>query len=96
MGLARTWVREGTGAIVVDVPVDTPNARAAAATFREIQAALAAGGVPARGIKLHRYRPDDPRRLRDDQAELSEDRGGGRPLRAVAGGSRALGPEQGL
>ena len=30
MGLAQTWVREGTGAIVADVPVDTPNARAAA------------------------------------------------------------------
>ena len=63
MGLARTWVREGTGAIVVDVPVDTPNTRAAASTVREIQATLAAGGVPPRGIKLQRYHPDDPRTL---------------------------------
>jgi pilus assembly protein CpaD len=63
LGLARNWVREGTGAIVVDVPVDTPNARAAADSFREIQATLAAGGVPSRGIKQHRYRPDDPRTL---------------------------------
>jgi pilus assembly protein CpaD len=63
MGLARTWVREGTGAIVVDVPVDTPNARAAASSVREIQAVLAAGGVPSRGVKLHRYHPDDPRTL---------------------------------
>ncbi|QWG20458.1 CpaD family pilus assembly protein [Bradyrhizobium sediminis] len=60
-GLARSWVREGTGAIVADVPVDTPNARAAASAYGEIRAVLAAGGVPARGIKLHRYRPDDPR-----------------------------------
>jgi pilus assembly protein CpaD len=60
VGLARSWVREGTGAIVADVPIDTPNARAAAATFREIQNVLTAGGVPARGISLHRYRPDDP------------------------------------
>jgi pilus assembly protein CpaD len=60
MGLARTWVREGTGAIVADVPVDTPNARAAAATFQEIHEVLAAGGVPSRGITLHRYHPDDP------------------------------------
>jgi pilus assembly protein CpaD len=60
-GLAQTWVREGTGAIVVDVPVDTPTARAAAASFREIQAVLAAGGVPSRAITLHNYRPDDPR-----------------------------------
>src|SRR5882762_6719863 len=63
MGLAQTWVREGTGAIVVDVPVDTPNARAAASSFREIQALLAAGGVPPRGITLRHYRPDDPRTL---------------------------------
>src|SRR5712664_4776344 len=63
MGLARTWVREGTGAIVADVPVDTPNARAAAASFREVQALLAAGGVPPRGITLRHYRPDDPRTL---------------------------------
>lgn len=61
MGLARTWVREGTGAIVVDVPVDTPNARAAASAVQEIRATLTAGGVPARGVKLNRYRPDDPR-----------------------------------
>ena len=63
MGLARTWVREGTGAIMVDVPVDTPNAQAAASASREIQATLAAGGVPPRAIKLHRYHPDDPRTL---------------------------------
>ncbi|MDP1866624.1 MAG: CpaD family pilus assembly protein [Bradyrhizobium sp.] len=63
MGLARTWIREGTGAIVVDVPIDTPNARSAASSAREIQATLAAGGVPSRGIRLNRYRPDDPRTL---------------------------------
>ena len=60
IGLARTWVREGTGAIVADVPVDTPNARAAAASFQEIRSLLTAGGVPARGITLHQYHPDDP------------------------------------
>jgi pilus assembly protein CpaD len=63
IGLAQRWVREGTGAIVADVPVDTPNARAAAAVFREVQAVLAACGVPAHGIILHHYHPDDPRVL---------------------------------
>jgi pilus assembly protein CpaD len=63
MGLARTWVREGTGAIVADVPVDTANARAAASAFQEIQAVLAAGGVPAHGITLHHYHPNDPQTL---------------------------------
>jgi pilus assembly protein CpaD len=58
IGLAQTWVREGTGAIVADVPADTPNARAAADSFREIQALLAAGGVPPRGITLRHYHPD--------------------------------------
>src|ERR1700726_1100357 len=63
MGLAQTWLREGTGAIIADVPVDTPNARAAADSFREIRAQLAAAGVPPRGITLRHYHPDGPRRL---------------------------------
>jgi pilus assembly protein CpaD len=63
MGMAQIWVREGTGTIVADVPVDTPNARAAAESFREIRALLAAGGVPPRGITLRHYHPDDPRTL---------------------------------
>lgn len=60
MGLARTWVREGTGAVIADVPVNTPNAQAAASAFREIHAVLAAGGVPSRAIVLHHYHPEDP------------------------------------
>jgi pilus assembly protein CpaD len=63
LGLAQVWVREGTGAIVADVPVDTPNARAAASAYGEIRSLLAAGGVPPRGIQLHQYHPDDPRTL---------------------------------
>ena len=61
MGLAQTWLREGTGAIIADVPVDTPNARAAADSFREVQALLIAAGVPPRGIIVHHYHPADPR-----------------------------------
>ena len=63
LGLAQVWVREGTGAIVADVPVDTPNSRAAASSFQEIRALLAAGGVPPRELTLNHYRPDDPRTL---------------------------------
>ena len=59
-GIARDWAREGTGAVVVDVPVDTANARAAAATYQEIRSVLAAGGVPSHGITRHPYRPADP------------------------------------
>ena len=63
IGLAQTWRREGTGAIVADVPVDTPNAAAATDTFREIKSLLTAAGVPPRGITVHRYHPGDPRQL---------------------------------
>jgi pilus assembly protein CpaD len=62
-GLARSWQREGTGAIVADVPAETPNARAAADAYREIHAMLEAGGVPSHAITLHHYHPDDPRLL---------------------------------
>jgi pilus assembly protein CpaD len=63
VGLARTWVAEGTGAITVDVPVNTSNARAAESAFHEARALLEAGGVPHDGIKVHHYTPDDPRML---------------------------------
>ncbi len=63
MGLAQTWLREGTGAISADLPVSTPNARAAADAFREIQALLSAAGVPPRGLTVRRYHPDDPRQM---------------------------------
>src|SRR6478672_5732506 len=44
--LGQTWIREGTGIISIDVPVNTPNARAAEDSLREIRATLAATGVP--------------------------------------------------
>jgi len=62
-GLARTWIAEGTGAIVVDVPVNTPNARAAESAYHEARAVLENVGVPANAIKLHHYTPDDLRTL---------------------------------
>jgi pilus assembly protein CpaD len=63
MGLAQTWLHEGTGAIVADVPVGTPNARTAADAFREVHSLLSAAGVPPRGIVVRHYHPDDPRQL---------------------------------
>jgi len=63
MGLGQTWTREGTGAILAEVPVDTPNARAAASSYQEIRNVLLASGVPSRAITLRHYRPDDPRTL---------------------------------
>jgi pilus assembly protein CpaD len=63
IGLAQTWLGEGTGAISADLPVNTPNARAAADSFREIRALLAAAGVPPRGIVVRHYHPQDPRQM---------------------------------
>ncbi|MGB9116791.1 CpaD family pilus assembly protein [Bradyrhizobium sp.] len=63
MGLAQIWLQEGTGAIVADVPVGTPNARTAADAFREVHALLSAAGVPPRGITVRHYHPEDPRQL---------------------------------
>ena len=63
IGLAQTWLGEGTGAIRVDVPVNTPNARTAADAYREIQATLAAAGVTPRAIVSRQYTPADQRTL---------------------------------
>jgi len=63
VGLAQTWQHEATGAITADLPVDTPNAAAAADALREVQSLLAAAGVPPRAIIVHRYHPNDPRQM---------------------------------
>ena len=63
IGLAQTWLHEATGAIDADVPVGTPNARMAADSMREIDALLAAAGVPPRGIVVRQYHPENPRHM---------------------------------
>ena len=59
--MAQTWLKEGTGGISIDMPVNTPNARAAAESVREIRATLAAAGVPPRAVTVRQYQPQDPR-----------------------------------
>lgn len=63
IGLGQAWLREGTGSLVIDVPKDTPNARSAADSYREIHSLLTALGIPARGITTRNYRPNDPRQF---------------------------------
>ena len=63
MALGQTWIREGTGAISIDVPVGTPNARAAADSLREIQATFAVVGLPSRAVNVRQYKPQDPRHM---------------------------------
>ncbi len=57
IGLASVWLREGTGAIVAEVPAGTSNARAAANSFREVRSLLTTAGVPPSGIIVRRYHP---------------------------------------
>jgi pilus assembly protein CpaD len=45
------------------VPVDTPNAAAAADALRAIRSLLAAAGVPSAAVTVHKYHPDNPRLL---------------------------------
>ena len=61
--LAHTWLREGTGSIVIEQPVGTPNAHAAQESLREIRALLVAAGVPPRGIKVQDYKPVSERQF---------------------------------
>lgn len=61
--LANTWIQTGTGVINADVPVNAPNARAAADAYREVQSLLVAGGVPPRGIIMRNYRTESPRQF---------------------------------
>ncbi len=63
IALGHTWLRDGTGTISIDVPVGTPNARAATESLREIQAMFAAAGVPPRAVNIRQYRPEDPRHM---------------------------------
>src|SRR4051812_10717094 len=63
MGMAQGWLKEGTGGISIDMPVNTPNARAAADTLREIQATFAAAGIPPRAVTVRQYTPEDPRHM---------------------------------
>ena len=59
VGLGQSWVREGTGGVVVDVP-STRRTRAPPRPRREIQTVSMAGGVPSSAITLRHYRPTIP------------------------------------
>jgi pilus assembly protein CpaD len=61
--LAQTWTQTGTGVITAEIPVNAPNARAAADAYREVQSLLAAGGVPPRAVVMRNYRTESPRQF---------------------------------
>jgi pilus assembly protein CpaD len=59
LAFAQTWRREATGGVVVDLPVGTSNARAAAEAMREIGSILTANHVPPKGIVVRNYQPPE-------------------------------------
>lgn len=63
IAVGQNWLREGTGVITVEVPANTPNARAARESNREVHSLLAATGVPANAIATRNYTPNDPRQF---------------------------------
>lgn len=63
MNLASNWLREGTGTITAEVPINTPNAGAAQASYREVRSLLTSAGVPQQAVVTRSYRPEDPRQL---------------------------------
>lgn len=63
IAVGQNWLREGTGVITIEVPAQTPNARAAQDSNREVHSLLAATGVPSNAIATRNYTPNDPRQL---------------------------------
>jgi pilus assembly protein CpaD len=63
VAVGQNWLREGTGVITVEVPANTPNARAAQDSRREVYSLLAGAGVPANAITSRNYTPNDPRQF---------------------------------
>jgi pilus assembly protein CpaD len=54
---AHSWRHDGTGGVVVDLPVGTSNERSAAEAMRPIRSILAASGVPPDSIAVRGYHP---------------------------------------
>ncbi len=57
LAFAQNWQREGTGGLVIDRPVGSPNERAAMDTLRQVVSILQAAGIPSYGIAVRPYQP---------------------------------------
>jgi pilus assembly protein CpaD len=57
LAFASNWQREGTGGLVIDRPVGSPNERAAMDTMRQVISILQASGIPSYGIAVRPYQP---------------------------------------
>jgi pilus assembly protein CpaD len=59
LAFAQSWRRKATGGVIIDLPVGTANARAAADAMPEIRSILAASGVPPQSMLVRGYRPPE-------------------------------------
>jgi pilus assembly protein CpaD len=59
LAFARTWKREATGGIILDLPKGTPNELAAVEASQEIRSILAAAGVPLYAVNVRSYQPEN-------------------------------------
>lgn len=57
LSFAVAWKREGTGGLVIDVPRNGPNDRAASESLREIGSILTAAGVQRNAVYVRHYQP---------------------------------------
>jgi pilus assembly protein CpaD len=57
LAFARSWKREATGGILIEVPAGGPARQAAADSLREIHSIFAASSVPRNGVIVRTYAP---------------------------------------
>jgi pilus assembly protein CpaD len=57
LAFARAWRREGTGAVIIEVPVRGASKFAAQDALREIHSIFAASGIPNGGVNMQPYEP---------------------------------------
>lgn len=56
LAFARSWKREATSGILIEVPAGGATERAAADSLREIHSIFAASGIPGNGVRVRSYR----------------------------------------
>jgi pilus assembly protein CpaD len=63
LSFAKTWRRQASGGVVIELPAGTRNEVAAANSMHEVRSILAAAGVPPHALEVRPYTPADPTRL---------------------------------
>ena len=59
LAFSQSWRREATGAVILDVPVASPNPRVTNDVVKEIQSLLRASDIPPAAVRIRQYQPVD-------------------------------------